>query len=452
MIQALTVGSFLVACVMALGRPGWALALVMSMYAAEQALQASSGIFVRYTWLANLCIAAVAGLSVLACLQRQERPFLGYANRVWLVLMGLYVCAGLSLLWTPSFESALGYTTWGIPYLILFMFVSPLLIDGLDDLDSFLGAYVVWGTVLALLILVNPAFQIRDGRLSISIDASLRSNPLATGEHGGLLMVICVLLRPASRPALWTAIRTVGFMAGLVLALRSGSRGQLLFAGVASIVMLPLVQRTRNVFAFIGSVVLIGILLLGALLVAGQVLDFEGLKRWDASTLLTGSSVRSSNALDILGAFARDPVAWLTGLGFNAFPFYSPAVTEGYSHTLFVDILTELGLPVFLVFLWALWLTLGSLRRLAGAAPTNNARVSVLVLAALLLYEVMLVNKQGQLWIAFPFFILAALAQRIEQREQYFGGLATELEAASDLGDDGPDDDPGPERSVRAIG
>jgi hypothetical protein len=145
-------------------------------------------------------------------------------------------------------------------------------------------------------------------------------------------------------------------------------------------------------------------------------------------------------------------VAWLTGLGFNAFPFYSPAVTEGYSHTLFVDILTELGLPVFLVFLWALWLTFGSLRRLAGAAPTNNARVSVLVLAALLLYEVMLVNKQGQLWIAFPFFILAALAQRIEQREQYFGGLATELEAASDLGDDGPDDDPGPERSVRAIG
>lgn len=437
MIQAVTVGAFLVACVLSFVRPGWALALVLSMYTAEQALQASSGVFVRFTWLANLCIAVVAGLSALGCLQRQERPFLGYANRVWLVLMGLYVWSSVSLLWTPSFESALGFTTWGLPYLILFMLVSPLLIDGLDDLTSFLGAYVVWGTVLALVILANPAFEIRDGRLTISIAASLRSNPLATGEHGGLLMVICVLLRPESRPTLWTIVRVIGFLAGLVLALRSGSRGQLLFAGVASIVLLPFVQRSRNVFAFLGTVILVSILLFGALLIAGQVLDFEGLKRWDASTLLTGSAVRSSNAMDILRAFARDPVAWLTGLGFNAFPFYSPAVTEGYSHTLFVDILTELGLPVFLVFLWGLWITYGSLRSVANAAPTESGRVSMLVLAALLLYEVLLVNKQGNLWLAFPFFLLAALAQRIADRERAFGGLVQD--GFSDAGEEAED-------------
>lgn len=440
MIQAVTVGAFLIACVLSLLRPGWALALVLSMYTAEQALQASSGVFVRFTWLANLCIAAVAGISALGCLQRQEQPFVGYANRVWLVLMGLYVWSSVSLLWTPSFESALGFTTWGLPYLILFMLASPLLIDGLDDLKAFLGAYVVWGTVLALVILANPAFEIRDGRTTISIAASLRSNPLATGEHGGLLMVICVLLRPESRPTLWAVVRVIGFLAGLVLALRSGSRGQLVFAGVASIVLLPFVQRSRNVFAFLGTVTLVSILLFGALLIAGQVLDFEGLKRWDASTLLTGSAVRSSNALDILGAFARDPVAWLTGLGFNAFPFYSPAVTEGYSHTLFVDVLTELGLPVFLVFLWALWITFGSLRSVANAAPTESGRVSMLVLAALLLYEVLLVNKQGNLWLAFPFFLLAAIAQRIADRERAFEGLVQE--EPSSVAVDDVDDDP----------
>ncbi len=448
MIQAVTVGAFLIACVLSLLRPGWALALVLSMYTAEQALQASSGVFVRFTWLANLCIAVVAGLSALGCLQRQEQPFVGYANRVWLVLMGLYVWSSVSLLWTPSFESALGFTTWGLPYLILFMLVSPLLIDGLDDLKAFLGAYVVWGTVLALVILANPAFEIRDGRLTISIAASLRSNPLATGEHGGLLMVICVLLRPESRPTLWAVVRVIGFLAGLVLALRSGSRGQLLFAGMASIVLLPFVQRSRNVFAFLGTVILVSILLFGALLIAGQVLDFEGLKRWDASTLLTGSAVRSSNAMDILRAFARDPVAWLMGLGFNAFPFYSPAVTEGYSHTLFVDILTELGLPVFLVFLWAMWITYGSLRSVANAAPTESGRVSVLVLAALLLYEVLLVNKQGNLWLAFPFFLLAALAQRIADRERAFGGLVQDgfPEVGGDE-DDAPSEDGAPARA-----
>ncbi|MBM4111432.1 MAG: O-antigen ligase family protein [Phycisphaerae bacterium] len=442
MIQAVTVGAFLIACVLSFLRPGWALALVLSMYTAEQALQASSGVFVRFTWLANLCIAAVAGLSALGCLQRQEQPFVGYANRVWLVLMGLYVWSSVSLLWTPSFESALGFTTWGLPYLILFMLVSPLLIDGLDDLKGFLGAYVVWGTVLALVILANPAFEIRDGRLTISIAASLRSNPLATGEHGGLLMVICVLLRPESRPTLWAVIRVIGFLAGLVLALRSGSRGQLLFAGMASIVLLPFVQRSRNVFAFLGTVIVVSILLFGALLIADQVLDFEGLKRWDASTLLTGSAVRSSNAMDILRAFARDPVAWLIGLGFNAFPFYSPAVTEGYSHTLFVDVLTELGLPVFLVFLWALWITFGSLRSVAKAAPTESGRVSMLVLAALLLYEVLLVNKQGNLWLAFPFFLLAVLAQRIADRERAFGGLVEDDDSdVGEEGDDAPPDD-----------
>jgi hypothetical protein len=443
MIQAITVSAFLIACVLSFVRPGWALALVLSMYTAEQALQASSGVFVRFTWLANLCIAGVAGLSVLGCLQRQEQPFLGYANRTWLVLMGLYVWASVSLLWTPSFESALGFTTWGLPYLILFMLVSPLLADGLDDLSSFLKAYVVWGTVLALVILANPAFEIRDGRLSISIAASIRSNPLATGEHGGLLMIICVLIRPESRPFLWTIVRVVGLLAGLVLALRSGSRGQLFFAGVASIILLPFVQRSRNIFAFLGTVILVSILLFGALLIAGQVLDFEGLKRWDASTLLTGSAVRSSNAMDILSAFVRNPLAWLTGLGFNAFPFYSPAVTEGYSHTLFVDILTELGLPVFLIFLWAMWITFGSLRSMANSAPTEGGRVSVLVLAALLLYEVLLVNKQGNLWLAFPFFLLASLAQRVEVRERAFGGLVPEglPDGAGDETQDCPNED-----------
>ena len=111
MFEIITVGVFAIACIMGAFSPAWALALVMSMYAFEQALQASSGIFLHILPLANVCVAASAATCAFRCIFSQNRPFVGYITSVWIGVVALLLWAAVSLLWTPAFQAALGLTT-----------------------------------------------------------------------------------------------------------------------------------------------------------------------------------------------------------------------------------------------------------------------------------------------------------------------------------------------------
>ena len=195
MFEILTVGAFAFACIMAAFSPGWALALVMSMYAFEQALQASSGIFLRILPLANVCVAASAGICALRCIFSQNRPFVGYITSVWIGLVALLLWAAISLLWTPAFQAALGLTTWGLPYVILFLVISPILIDDMAVFEKFFRAFLILGSIICAIILTNPQFTFLSGRLGVNLDALVRTNPLAMGELGGTLMLVAALFQ-----------------------------------------------------------------------------------------------------------------------------------------------------------------------------------------------------------------------------------------------------------------
>lgn len=430
MIEFLTVGFFVIACLLAVRNTAWALALVVSMYALEQALQASSGIFMRITPLANVCVAVAAGLSVVLNLPSQDRPFRGYATPIFSVALGFFVWAMISLLWTPAFEAAWGLTRWGIPYVILFLMVAPLLIDGMASLDRFFRAFLILGSITTILILINPAFTVKLGRLGVDLDATVRTNPLVIGELGGLMILVAALAPVDGSAPKAVLARLVAFGLGGVLSLQSGSRGQLIFALGLAVIAFPFARRIRNIAGFFGTVAAVALMIPLVLFLAQLVLGTDELRRWELSTLAGGANTRVLNILDLFAAFANRPSAWVVGLGFNAFSWVSGANKEPYSHALVVDMLTELGIPAFVVFCWwslrvlqdGLWL----LRRFGD---DDSGRATASLLMVLFVYETLLVNKQGYLWAATLFFLVGIAITRVRVREE-----ALDAEYAEDPG------------------
>lgn len=434
MIEILTVGFFVIACLMAVRDAAWALALVVSMYALEQALQASSGIFMRITPLANVCVALTAGLSVVLNLPGQDRPFRGYATPVFTVAIGFFVWAMISLLWTPAFNSAWEMTRWGLPYVVLFLLVAPLLIDDSRSVERFFRAYLIVGVATTVLILINPAFTVKSGRLALDLGANIRTNPLVIGELGGLLILVSVLAPIDVGTFRTLAWRAVAFCLGVVISLQSGSRGQLVFAVVLTVLFFPVGRRIRNVVGFFGMAFVVLLTIPAVLFLAQLVLGAGDLRRWELTTLAGGASTRLLNIVDLFAAFGSRPSAWIVGLGFNAFSWVSGANREPYSHALIVDMLTELGIPVFVLFCWwSLRVLRDGIWLLSRFGDDAVGRGTAALLLALYAYETLLVNKQGYLWAATLFFLVGILITRIRVREEALDAEAA-IGQASEVG------------------
>jgi len=430
-----TVAFFALACLLAARSTAWALALVFAMYSIEQALQSSAGIFLRIPPLANVCVALAVGTSLVGAMVRQQRPLKGYTTPQLAAVATLFIWAALSLFWTPSQESALGLTRWGLPYVVLMVFAAPLLADEMASLGQFLRGFLLIGIVTTALIVLNPGFTVKAGRLGIDIGGGFRTNPLAIGEMGGMLMMTGLLaMRPSNSVVVSTVLRTAACLLGGYLALRSGSRGQLVFALAVTICFTPVARRINHVARFVGIVAVAVALVPLAMWAAQTFLGTQELRRWDLSVLAEGADVRNANIVELFRAFVTDPRAWFLGLGYNAFTSVTPTV-EPYSHIFFVDVLTELGIPMFVLLLWwlmkvfvdGLWL----FRRYAEQA---EQRASIACLFAIFVFQMLIVNKQGYLWSATLFFLPGIMITRLRIREEILD--AEFLESATDVGDE----------------
>jgi hypothetical protein len=87
------------------------------------------------------------------------------------------------------------------------------------------------------------------------LEGNVRSNPLAIGELGGTLIIVATLLREGPVQWLVNLARVFAFLIGSLLALQSGSRGQLLFSVFIALVFIPISKRIQNIFGFIGALI-----------------------------------------------------------------------------------------------------------------------------------------------------------------------------------------------------
>lgn len=438
MLQVFTIALLGMLCVAGLASAPWALALICLMYALEQSLQASSPIFLAMLSLANFIVAIAAGLSMGVSFARTDRPMQGYWNFALVGSLAIYCWSMLSLIWTPSFEAAWGMISWGIPYCIVFLVVAPLLLDGIASVGVFARAFLYGGSLVVLSIVINPEFVSFGGRMALQLEGKVRTNPLAIGELGGCLIIVAALLRQGPRQGILQVGRIAAFCLGAILALQSGSRGQLLFAVVIALLFYPLSKKLKSIATFFGTALGVVIIVPAVLFLASTVLQTEGLRRWDMDNIDSGTVVRILNATDLLMAMASQPFSWIFGMGANAFSSLSSATaSEGYVHNITAETLAELGLPIFILFVAIIWKcgrdAIWLFRRFA-ASPVERASLSVLL--ALAAYQLLLANKQGNLWsnqTPFLYMILIArLQRRTAARDEEDRAIPTDVQEGED--------------------
>lgn len=417
--------TFGVLCIGAIVNPRWALALLLLMFPLEQALQGSVYYFRSNVSFANFLILAIVLFSLVLGGLRDKLRLAGFFNRIWCLVILAFFYSIFSCLWTPSKETAWALITVGSPYVFMYVIIGPMLVYDLKEWREVLLVAMIFGLLIALAILGAPDFTLRGGRLGFDFSAKIRSSPLAIGELGGFLMLSGALFANAGSKFWFLGMRIAVLITGIVLSVYSGSRGQFFFAAFLAILFFPMSRPIKDLKQFfllaLGG---LGMLILLATLLSFLSEDQDVATRWlSGRNAAAAVEVRNANATELIAAYVQSPGSWFTGLGLNAFTSVSGSL-EPYSHSMFLDVLAEMGLIAFCIlciWLWSIFSQSLWLLRYVIIHPENRSGATVLV--ALGAYQLLLMNKQGELWGStntIVYFLLLAkiVAGTLETSEQ----------------------------------
>jgi len=197
----------------------------------------------------------------------------------------------------------------------------------------------------------------------------------------------------------------------MVLAFKSGSRGQVI--GMIFVVLLLLPMKYTNISSSKKLMyVLFGIAaIFGAVTLGVSNSDLGG--RWEQTQLETHGLARVFAALDLLKIWVNDPVAIIFGFGNSS----SYALIGGYPHNVPAEILGEEGILGFTLYISILYVTFKAWRNVLTILKNTGAdRTSIVILGGLFLYEIVLSLKQGTLLgtaLVFTFSIMILVYEKI---------------------------------------
>ena len=396
---------------------GWALAGIVALFFFEQVLQANFDFFQVRNEAANYAYSLPPIVFLGWKLFSDRQIYASYITRTWISVIVLYTWSALSLAWSPADTAGASMVRGGIPYLILFVMIGPLLIWDLRSASRFLEATLWFGVPAIVLATLSPNFVYINGRLALKIALSVDSNPLALGEFGGLLVIIGGLYSGSARSRAALIIRVLAIVLGFLISLQSGSRGQLVFCILVALVMLPVARRVQNIARLIGIVLVSTMSLAAALVIAERVFGVEVAARWTARELEAGTAGRLTNYVELLSAWTQSPAHLFLGLGVNAFSAVSGSSKEGYAHNIFVELLSEAGIPMTVLFCLVVFSGLRSgFRVWRDCSDDLEARSSIACLIGLAIYYFLIANKQGNFWGQQSLFLFLCILARLEAR------------------------------------
>jgi hypothetical protein len=412
--------AFATICLYACTRPAVAFALVILMFPMEIVLQSTSsvlrtpGIGIK---MVNISIGIAALLAALGSSFRTPGFMRAFLTPTSVMAYGLLAWGAVTLLWSPGREAGLEAVQGQFPYFVVILLIGPLLVRRVDVLVSSISATLMITTALCAIVLVNPEFLVKDGRLGFDLGAGVRSNPLALGELGGLAILLGALLRRSPLGALAVPLRVAAVLAGTAVAIQAGSRGQFFYALIVAVPFLPLAAPVKSARNLILALVAVVFVVLASSFLLDTLLSGFAAKRFSLDEVLYGtssSSTRIENVLALGRVWAQSPIAWIFGLGYYAFNGLFADAGNIYSHVLFADVIFEMGLPGVAFMSWFVYLTVRDSFRLywlAAEFPLERAACTVVI--ALFAYQLLLVNKQGSLWGSMYFFLIGILISRL---------------------------------------
>jgi hypothetical protein len=412
----------------------WAFVLALVQFAIEVALQGSGGMFLATSSLANVLIAGVVVCGALRGALRNSQPFYGYFSPVLWISVTIYGWSILSLVWTPArsvgVNEGVNIITDGFPYFVLYVLVVPLLVSSMADWRQICKVMMFMGMLIGLSIVAHPDFSLKGGRGGFQMDAKIQTSPLALSQAGGMIAIFGALFYSGKGNRLAVFLRAGAFFLGAMVTLLSGTRGQALFAAITIIVGIPISRRLRDFRSYVAIVVGIGVMAFALSFAIDYAAGQTNVNRWSANAVADATEVRLANILDLVIAFIGNPMAWVIGLGHNAFSAVT-TTEQGYSHNVFIDVLCELGVPMFVLLLIALWKSVTASRALFlrfQESPTDRAALTILFM--MLPYLLMIGAKEGNLWSSWMIFTFMIIITRLEMRTRE---EATELYWNSDV-------------------
>ncbi len=414
MVSILTLVFLGVVFLVAIMRPAWAVAVVLTMFPTEQALQASAGIFRSIGPLANFTIASIVIASIAMSFLRGTLVWSRWLTSAMLLVAILYTYSAASVLWTFSPEWLSEYIRWTSPYIFVIVVLAPLLVSGMGSLSELRAALLVVGTGVALLIIANPNFQFVEGRLVVNVDADSRTNPLAIGQLGGLVVLLSILGPAKETVRFMVPLRIIAFTAGLGLGFMSGSRGEVIAALFGASVFLPMARKIDNPAQFFATIGVAVVFVAGVLGVRSLFVGADNADRWSSESILFGSAGRLENAMDLARLYFDRPLYWPIGLGSAAFHDLPTRSGDPYSHVIVADLIFELGIPGVLIGLSLAYLTVRNSRALFWRVRGDvEQRALVTFLAAFATYQFILANKAGMLWAQYDLCFSIVLLGRL---------------------------------------
>lgn len=278
-------------------------------------------------------------------------------------------------------------------------------------------ATLALGSLLLVLLMFTVEWQYR---FIVFLDERT-GNPLAIGALGGSMFFLAAYFT-SNRFKLFNVLKWAIAALALMLAIRSGSRGQALGAVIALLAFWPIAFRLHNLRAYF--LLGLGIVLIFAATVWGIETYWSSSGRWSEEGMAESADGRIYRSGKIYEYWFTTPATMFFGVGNSA----SKYLIGTYSHFLPADILCEEGIAGLLIFLGMLFLSIkkgwNSLK-LVGRDP--RLRMQLAILCGALFYNFLLSLKQGNLvgnTLLFMWAILIAKFHKLVSDRQRAAAMA----------------------------
>ncbi|HGX93872.1 MAG TPA: hypothetical protein ENK35_11220 [Candidatus Tenderia sp.] len=374
--------------------PPVALGAILSMYGIEQFAQSVSPFYVQHATLINIFI----GVTALVAFYRRHRKShfqrLSYGD-VGVVTVTLYLYALISTLWSPIPNESLAYYLASAPYVILYVFVAPLLVAKTKDLEESFEALVYIGMAASVMLLFFAEWEGRGVVVAGNEGGEwASSNPLASSEMAGYVALAAFFMPRGDKGKWWDYFRWGAVVLSLMLAVRSGSRGQTIFMLLSLALFYPLRQRF-DVKAFVSMIV--GAVFVGLVMVYSLDAYWGDTEynRWESDAIDEAVAGRTEMAGDLMASWWQGgAAAFVFGLGNSA--SFDPDVAGYYPHIVPVEILGEEGLLGFIIYVAMLVMTWRAFLKIMGMKSDRHRQIAV-ALGAMFFFSFLLSMKQGSL-------------------------------------------------------
>jgi hypothetical protein len=380
-------------------KPAFALGAFLCMFGLEQWGAAKIGFVASHVSFTNYLASAIVMIAFGVRLLR-GRGFRVVNGPIHLSVILLYTYAAVSLVWTPAPDIAMEEWRASAPYLLVSILVLPLLVQDVDEAAKGLHGTLIAGAILnaALVFLVEWGY--RGFESEVFAGVAIRT-PLAIAQLGAIVFVLSIIYMP------WRglyAVVAIGLIAiSVILVIKSGSRGQLIAMIAGAFLFVPIARGwsiSRGYVLWLIAVAVMLAAIWATLLpdLSSVITDEEG--RYDTDQAMGDYEERVTAAETLLKRYLSSGVLELLfGLGNSA--SFSPHIIGHYTHIVSVEILCELGIVGFSLFITILALSVRAIARFIATASLlprgADARRVVASLAALALLELLVSFKQGSL-------------------------------------------------------